>query len=81
MSDWTNIGQDDMGEVTGRALFVDDGTLGYYRHLKARETVKGALRDYASTYDSNRGDKIEVGWHLYEDGKEVDYGWYTFEVK
>jgi hypothetical protein len=78
MSDWTNIGQDDMGEVASRALFVEDGTLGHYRHLRPGEEVETALADYASTYDCDP-QEVAVRWTLYDGGEEVYSGRHTFE--
>lgn len=80
-TDWSEIGQDKMTDMPGLVLFVHDGTLGHCHDMAPGETVEAALADYASTYDSDRGDEIEVDWHLYKDGEEVYSGRHVFEVK
>jgi hypothetical protein len=81
MNDWAEIGQDRMTGVPGLALFVHDGTLGHYHHMAPGEAVEQALADYAAGYDSDRGDEIEVDWHMYKDGKEAYSGRHAFEMK
>jgi hypothetical protein len=77
--EWTEGWRDGMAEVAGRALFVEDGTVGHYARLGEGEDVASALDDYAAGYDCDP-QTVTVRWHLFECGEEVDGGRYSFEV-
>jgi hypothetical protein len=77
--EWTEGWLDGMAEVAGRALFVEDGTVGHYATLAAGEDVASALDDYAAGHDCDP-QTITVRWHLFEHGEEVGRGQHSFEV-
>lgn len=61
-------------------LFVEDGVEGYSVVLPRTMTVEEALADFAAGYDAGEaGVEITVGWWLYENGKESDYGRWSFQ--
>jgi hypothetical protein len=78
--EWTEGWRDGMTEVAGRALFVEDGTVGHYARLGEGDTVGAVLADYAAGYDCDP-QTVTVRWHFFEGGAEVGAGGYVFEVR
>jgi hypothetical protein len=77
--EWTEMHGRGMADVPGRSLWVEDGVVGHYTTLEGGDDPREALADYAATYQGDPGE-TRVWWRLFEDGKEVDSGTYTFDI-
>ncbi len=65
-----------------RIMAVSDDYVTSLAIIPDTMTPYEALEEYASTYESRSvGDEIKVSWVLYDDGKEVATGSWTFAAR